>query len=201
MGLGKCSLKESPMSDYVPTPYVAPYPNSESLGASIFSLVENMRAEDIQPILKKHGLESITADQWYPLQSILDALKDIVESKQNVLEDMSAIGIRTGETYPFPPEINSIEAALLAINAGVRATTRGIPEQYGIIIENIGEKHLLIKNNIPFPLETLHGYLWGLASRFKAPDEIFRLEILPEEPGKPTVISLKYGLQEDLEDE
>jgi hypothetical protein len=189
------------MPTYIATLFVAPSPEAETLGASGASLIQNVRAEHIQPILKKHGLESIEVDKWYPMQLTLDIIKDIVESRENVLEDLVAVGVKAVETAPLPSEINSIESALFFIDRAVKLTSRYIPDEFGAPLQILSKQHILVTNNIPYPAELLYGYIWGLVNRFKAPDEIFSIRTQPEESGKPAVISVKWGLPDELEDD
>src|SRR5258708_2196464 len=187
------------MAVYVATLFVAPSANAESIGAAMAGWTENIRAEDIQPILKKHGLETIEPEKWYNMQVLLNVVKDIVESRNNVLEDLTAVGIKTVETMPLSPEVNSIESALNFINQAVRLTSRNIPDEFGVLLKVVTPQHFLVTNNSPFPEANVYGYLWGLVNRFKAPDHIFTIHALPKEQGTPTVFSIKWGLPDELE--
>jgi hypothetical protein len=189
------------MPPYIATTFVAPSPEAETLGGAALSLTGNVRAEDIKLILQKHGLEAIEADKWYPMQLTLDIMKDIVESRENVLEDLVAVGIKTVETAPVAPEVNSIESALSFMNQTVKLISRHIPDDYGVPIQIVDEGHILVTNNMPYPFQLVYGYVWGLVNRFKSPDQIFSIRVLPEEAGKPVVISVKWGFPDELEED
>lgn len=94
------------------TKYISSSPNAELLGAALLALVQNINAEEIKPLLARHGLDNIDLMQWYSEQKVLDLLKAIEEGTANVTENLVAIGMKAIETIPFPPEINSIEAFL-----------------------------------------------------------------------------------------
>lgn len=188
------------MSAYIATLFVAPSSESEVLGTTASSLVQNVRADHIQPILSKHGLEVIEADKWYPMQIVLDVFKDIVESRENVVEDLVAVGIKTVETAPLPPTVNSVESALVFIDQAAKLTSRHVPPEFGAPLRVVEAQHALVTNNIPYPNQLLYGYIWGLVNRVKAPDHIFSIQALPDEPAKPTVFSVRWGLPDELEE-
>ena len=188
------------MSEYVAVTFVAPSPNAQVLGSAMSSYVQNIRAEELQPVLKKYGLESIEPNQWYPMQLTLDLFRDIVKRGENVNEALVAVGIKTVETVPLPPEINSVETAMGFIQRAVHSQiVRNVPEGYGIPLQFLEKNHILATNNIPYPSSLLYGYLWGLVNRFKAPDQIFSIHPLTAEAGRPTVFSVKWGLPDEVE--
>jgi hypothetical protein len=54
---------------------------------------------------------------------------------------------------------------------------------------------------MPYPFQLVYGYVWGLVNRFKTPDQVFSIRVLPEEAGKPIVISVKWGLPDELDED
>ncbi len=188
------------MPTYMPILFVAPSPESETLGGPLLGLIQNIRADEIRPILKKHGLDAIEADKWYPLQSVLNVFRDIIESRENVNEELVAIAVKTVDTAALPPEINSVEGALGFIGQLVKSTNRYVPDDYGIFVDINSPHYALVTNNTPLPETPIFGYLWGLINRFKAPDQIFSVKALPTEPGSPVVFSVRWGLPDELEE-
>ena len=192
------------MSSYLPVPFVSPSPQAEMMGGPVLlALIENMRADEIQPILQKYGLDSIGVHSWYPMQQFLDLFKDIVEKKENVNEELVAIGVAGLDTVItlLSPQLDSVESALLFIDQVTPLQCRNIPIGFGAPAQIVGPKHALLFNNMPFDHRTLYGIAWAMVNRYKLPDETFVIKVLPPEEGKPTTFDIRWGTLEELEED
>ena len=185
---------------YIPIPFVAPSPDSEVLGQLYLAFIQNLRAEEIQPILKKHGMEDMRGDQWYPVQTILDIYKDIIDGRENVNDELVAIGMKGVDTVPFPPEIHDIPSAINYIDQSSKLYSRNIPDDYGFHTIVVGKKHLHVIKNHPHPTASGYGLIWAVVNRFKGADEVFTVNTFPDEVGKPTIFDVRWGLPEEMED-
>src|SRR5690348_13267829 len=117
---------------YVAQVYVASRPDEEVLGQMTLPNIQNINRDEIEPLIKKHGLEDLRPDRLYRLQTILDFYRDIAEGKSNVTENLVAIGMKGAEVGPLPPEINSLDAWLNMLPFFVPTVQRNIAEGEGI---------------------------------------------------------------------
>mgnify|MGYP005850136135 FL=1 len=155
---------EAQSKSSAPVRYVAFDPNTEIIGAMLEGTVYSMERETLLPLLRKHGFEEIEFDKWYPLQPVLDLFTDIVNDIGGMF-NMVAIGMKAGESFPFPPEITSFEQVLEMSDTLNRASYRnGDPGT--IRAEKLGERHYRMHVHLPFPQDLHYGIWWAVAKRF-----------------------------------
>lgn len=189
------------MKHYVAQPFVAGTPEAEVTGAAMIAFAENLEADAIQPTLKKFNLKQIDPDEWYPHQLWMDILKDVEDRLGDAAQTtLTAFGRQVVESAVMPPEIQTIPDVLHALHAIHHANLRNIPQEEGYFVEARGEKHYVVYHNTPNPELAIYGFLWGLAGRFKQPDEIFVVERL-ETNDKPdrarSAYSIRWGSHDD----
>ncbi len=154
-------------------------PKSEISGRLVLAFTQNLKWEEIKPILEKYNLEPTDPDAWYPQQDLLDLFRSIQNEEFNVTENLIAIGMKGSETASYPPEINSIETAIGALPAIHELNHRNIPDvglEYKV--EVLGDHHLQVTNGSPYPNDTLYGFVWGIANLFKPANGKFKLSVL-----------------------
>jgi hypothetical protein len=183
---------------YIAEKFVSPSPEAEQMGYNFSGFFECVRAEDIDPILQKHGLSVSTFDptQWYPMQTILDIMKDIYDSDENVSEKLVAMSIKAAQIWPFPPEAKTLPEILMAANKMNSQMQRNVPEGFGGSIRVLGEKHIQMFFNMPHPDESAYGGLWGIVNRYKPAHDVFVVRIIdnPDPENHPgTCIDIKWG--------
>lgn len=144
-------------------------PETEVSGRAMLALLECIVADEITPILQKHGIDqdSLKADDWYPLQRWLDVLSDIknVKDFQSTL-NLVDIGRTYAKTAYLADNINSLEDALIAINDTYQLNHRnGYAGEMVIII--MGPGHLQVVDHTPYPGNFTYGMIYGLAHRFR----------------------------------
>lgn len=130
--------------------------------------------------LTKNGLGDPRPGQWYPQQKWLDAFKDIAESVGP--NTLFKIGQSIPQSARFPPEIQTIEHALAAIDVAYHMNHRlgGVPLFDGktrAMREGIGHytftataptRGRVVCQN-PYPCDFDRGIIEAMATRFKAP--------------------------------
>jgi hypothetical protein len=144
-------------------------PDVEICGRAMLALLECVIAPDIMHLLKRHHLEKIDADQWYPLQSWLDVFQDIIKELgfQGNL-DLVAIGMKFVEKAQLPSGIHTLEDALIATNDTYQLNHRnGYAGEMAIII--LGPGHLQVIDHTPYPEDFTYGMLYRLARQFNPP--------------------------------
>ena len=160
---------------YAAQEYVASSPDAEILGAVLLSFVQNVKADELMPFLKKYGLDEMDPNKWYPQQLILDFYKGMADNTINMSENMVAIGIKSVETVPQNPDAKTLEQAILTSNATNKVILRNVPEDEGFAIAESRPGYLLVIDNTPYPADAMYGYFWGLARRYKTPGGGFRV--------------------------
>ncbi len=146
-------------------------PNAELIGGMLYALWAAF-PEGFQEIIKKtlasHGIGEIVPDRWYHFQSILDALKEIEVKFGHQL--LAQVGEQAATLAPIPPEIDTLKACLLSLNATLSRICRGGEiGGYEVSEETAREgfTRYVVTASTPFPCSLTRGYLEGFAQRFK----------------------------------
>lgn len=164
---------------YVAKPFVAGTPEAKVLGQTVIAFSENLMADEVKPLLPKHGLDNIDPEAWYPHQNWLNVLKDL-EQTDSASTTFVAFGKKVVETAAMPPEMKTIPDVLNALHAIHHMNLQNIPEEEGYFIEKIADNHYHVHHNTPNPEEAIYGFIWGLAARFRAQGEDFVVKLLED---------------------
>lgn len=140
-------------------------PHAEVLGASIYTIIDaagtfKRRAEQL---LERNGITHLKLEQWYPLQPILNVLKDLYESVGP--QTIRQIGRKVLDNAVFPSDINSLEQALASLNVAYHLNHHGNVGDYKF--EKISERSAKMICNQPYPCEMDHGIIISLCNRFR----------------------------------
>lgn len=187
------------MGHYVAKPFVAGTPQAEVIGQTMASFAENLESSVIKPILEQHGLTKIDEEKWYPHQKWMDILKEMNDTLGGSASSaFVAFGRSVVEKAVMPPEIQSIPDALNALHAIHHANLRNIPEEEGYAIEVVNDQHYIVYHNTPNPDDAIFGFLWGMAARFKKPDELFIVRKIdnPAPEKARTAFEVKWGTEQ-----
>jgi len=154
------------MAAFIAKPFTCADPTKEiSLGVALSWIADNLRSDIIQPVMCKHGLEHFDPNQWYPTQTLLDIVRDLY-NYPGTIEALVAIGKKSAEDYPFGPEVQSLEDAVLAFNEAHHAIHHGISPEQGFLVKRTSPTSLIVVNNNPWPGELIFGILWTFGRRF-----------------------------------
>lgn len=169
--------------------------NGEVLGASMLALPACLKANEIMPLLQRHGLAEIDPQKWYPQQGILNLYRDIEEGRSNVSENLVSIGIKSVETMGFPPEVNTMQSMIMAMAGSYDQVHRNIQPGEGTWGRLVGENHAQAILNTPYPDDVFYGYYWGLMKKYTPAGMRFRIAMAenndPELPG--TLYDITWG--------
>lgn len=77
--------------------------NVEIIGITMNSIIENIRADHIQPFLEKHSLTKIDKEKWYPAEKWIGVMNDIGDDASS--GDFVAIGMKVAENVVLPPQL------------------------------------------------------------------------------------------------
>ncbi|MBI5931103.1 MAG: hypothetical protein HY862_17470 [Chloroflexi bacterium] len=174
-------------------------PDCESLGQGMMMFMTAITHDEFEGSLKKHGLDHVEMEKWYPQQNWLDVLNDIAASDPgNASQTFVSIGMKVIETARFPAEINNMDIyTLLSIWNNVYSTNHRGKDIGGMEYTKVSDKHIQMKIRIPFPDDLEYGVYWGIARRFLPPGTNFAVtydEAAPrrEHGGPNTIIHVKW---------
>lgn len=172
-------------------------PETEISGEGILSLVQNVRTDEIQPILDRHNLGKLEPAKWYPAQIYLDVLADIrAEFRLNLV----AIGMAVGENTSLPPEAQNLSLGdiLWSVDDHYQMHHRNGDIGHAVT-EKISDTHytVTIHEGWLYPDDLEYGVIYGFAKRFLPPGTEFLVEYDPDIPriehgGDKTIIHIKW---------
>jgi len=148
-------------------------PNVQIIGQSITSVVTALPIgqEERKAILSRHGIKNIVATDWYPLESYLNAFKQI--SDEVGPNTLFSIGKAIPENVKFPPQIDSLEKALSSIDVAYKMNHRGGDIGYYKVLSYDAKKRAAtIECRNPYPSEFDRGLITTMLRRFKPSDSI-----------------------------
>ncbi|MFN8376003.1 MAG: hypothetical protein U0694_24410 [Anaerolineae bacterium] len=139
-------------------------PANETIGASLVDFVQYADPKLMTPIVEKHGFTKIDPARWYPLQAWLDVLTDVAHSPGG-WQTLVAIGQKVGAALPMPPEVNTLEQALLGAKYSLPLSHRG--GYVGEVDARVmNDRHIQLIQLLPYPDNTAYGTFYGLSRRF-----------------------------------
>jgi len=126
------------------------------------------RANDIQPLVKKHDLTKIDPEKWYPQQKFVDFLYDVVQQYGGL--DATAIGLEMAARYVLPYGVTSVVEALAALDETYHVSHENESEESGWRFEQLDDGTYLLIAYDPYPPDFSYGVVYGLIQRFAAGD-------------------------------
>lgn len=154
-------------------------PQTEVGGASILLLVDAMGTFKrlATSILERNGIHEIDRNKWYPLQAYLDAYREIYE--QIGERTLKSIGKQVPDKVHWTSDIDSIEGALISINAAYNLNHRGGNIGY-YRYEKAGERSAKIVCCNPYPCVFDMGLIEAVGNKFAPPGS--RVRVTHETP-------------------
>jgi hypothetical protein len=141
-------------------------PQTEIIGQTVLSFVDNVQADEIQPYLVKYGLEHIQPELWYPAKKQLDMMNDMAR-EVNLSSNLVAIGMAIVEKMLLPPEMETAPLAniLLGWDGLYHMQHRGGEIGY-VKTERISDTHYTTTHRHIYPDDMTYGLAYGMARRW-----------------------------------
>lgn len=165
--------------------FIAFIPNVEVNGQTIISVIDGMGEFKglALTILAENGIPDPRPGEWYPQQWWLNAFKYIAEKLGPFT--LRNIGTKIPENADWPPEINTIEAALASIDIAYHMNhrlngevlynpqTKTMNEGIGHYeFEKIDERQVRMICENPYPCDFDKGIIEAVAKKFRPEDSI-----------------------------
>jgi hypothetical protein len=146
--------------------------NIEVSGRSIMSILNGMEMIRTQAmkLLAENGIQQLEQEGWYPLQNTLKSYQAVFEKVGPVT--LKAVGRKIPESATFPPQIDSLEAALRSIHTAYHMNHRGQEgsDIGGYHYESEGpRKGRMVCDNL-YPCELDQGIIEAMFKRFPPKD-------------------------------
>ena len=150
-------------------------------GQTVLSVVNGMGAfkETAAQILQRNGIANANPAQWYPQQAWLNAFREI--AKTIGASTLRQIGMSIPRSAKFPPGIDSIEKALESIDGAYHLNHRG-GEIGHYAFAKTGSSQGVVTCKNPYPCDFDRGIIEAMATQFKKPGSIVRVQ---HDPAKP----------------
>lgn len=144
--------------------FLEQYPDAEIRGGMILA-IQHAMGEVALPYFEQAGLGDIQADDWYSMARYLKVLYDIVKRERGVMTNLVAIGMSTTDHALLPPEIDTLEKGLMALQQGWRMNSRNAKEVIWSV-QKTGDNTFICSSYSPFPTDQEYGVLYGFTRRF-----------------------------------
>ena len=182
------------MAPYVAEKFIVSTPGQEIIGQIAMSNFQSVMSSEIQPLLEKHGLVDVRPDQWILHQKVMDLYRDIESGKTNIADNLVAIGKKGADNIVLPPEVNTLDILLGALNLTYQMNVRPVAEGEGYIPKRMGDGHYHVITNSPYPQDLMYGFLWGLVNRLRPQNAAFTVRIV-ENPHPDTEPGIVFDIE------
>ncbi len=140
------------------------YPDAEIRGGMILA-IQHAMGKVAAPYFKQAGFENIQPDAWYSMAKYLQVIYDIVEHEQSIMSSLVAMGMETAEHAVLPPDIDTLEKGLMAMQQGWQMNSRNAQEVIWAV-QRMDDSTIICTNYSPFPADQEYGVLYAFARRF-----------------------------------
>jgi hypothetical protein len=154
--------------------FVSFEPDVEVIGEVIRAFIGGFPSELSEvgmKILTKHGIENPQEGQFYPLQALLDSMREISEGYGAHM--LYRIGVQIASNAVLPPGLDTLEGALGAIDIAYHMNHRSgnignyVYEDLGV---DGGLRRVRMVCSNPYPCSFDRGVIEGFTDRFRPKD-------------------------------
>lgn len=162
-------------------------PDHEVTGQVLLDFANAVGGEEIVTYFERHGLTNIDPKAWYSMQTYLDVLSDIANTRRGGMFDFVSIGMKQAENVIVPPEFESLPllTILQGSNNVLKLNNRGT--DFGDIkCEVVSDKHVKLILRVPQPDDLWYGIYYGYVRRFRPKGSEFTVAYDPSALRKDT---------------
>lgn len=141
-------------------------PGTEVIGQVMLSYIDNLRAEEIRPLLEKYGVANINPNEWYPLEPWL-ALINEMSADANFASNMIAVGLKVAEYAIMPEEMKNVSLAQMLEGWNIHFHANHRNGEIGqITTEKVSDTHYRLIHQHIYPDDLNYGLAYGFARTF-----------------------------------
>jgi hypothetical protein len=146
----------------------------EVVGDVIEAFIAGFPAELVNlglELLRNHGIDNPHRGEYYKLQSLLDAMREIQERFSSQM--LYRIGESIAGNAKLPPGIDSLEICLASIDQAYHMNHRNGEigsYDYVLLEDRTGLKRAKVVCPNPYPCSFDRGVIEGFSHRFKSPE-------------------------------
>ncbi|QSQ12660.1 hypothetical protein [Myxococcus landrumensis] len=162
-------------------PAFAAFQGVEVIGQSILSIVNGMELAQARAlrILAENGISPLEAKSWYPMPALLKSFSLVFEKIGP--STVRTIGRKIPENAQFPPDIDTLEKVLRAVDPTYRMNHRGKGHIGGYHFEGVDKRNAKMRCDNPYPCDLDYGLLEAITDRFRPKDSLWvRIEHDPK---------------------
>jgi hypothetical protein len=141
-------------------------PNLTINGETLRAYLYNEQNDIIEPLFKKHGMADPVPGEWYPLQPVLDFLKELSTSSGSSA-NLVAVGVKLAEFGVEPEDIIAAPLPVVLEHWQDHMDKNIIDKNTGeggagmIKTEKVDDKFYKIAHNNLFPDDLCYGLAYG----------------------------------------
>ena len=144
--------------------FLGQYPNAEIRGGQLLAIQQAL-GDVVLPYFNSAGLSDVQPDGWYSMAAYLKVIYDISSNEHETMFNLVAMGIKTVETAMLPPQIDTLEKGLMAMQQGWQMNSRNARPVIWAH-QKLDDRHFVCSNFSPFPKDQEYGVLSGFVRRF-----------------------------------
>ncbi|MCP3099833.1 hypothetical protein LZ198_13240 [Myxococcus sp. K15C18031901] len=153
----------------------------EVVGQSILAIVNGMELAQARAlrILAENGITPLEAKTWYPMPALLKSFSLVFEKIGP--STVRTIGRKIPDSAHFPPDIDTLEKGLRAVDMAYRMNHRGKGAIGGYHYEPVDKRNAKMRCDNPYPCDLDYGLLEAITDRFRPKDSLWvRIEHDPK---------------------
>ncbi len=159
-------------------------PTVELNGHTVQAFLQSVMHSNFADILVAYGFDQIDPDVWYPLQDVLNVIREI-SLHSNAMMNLVSIGIAAAENSVYPPEIESlsVEKFFSLYREYYPKRHRGGDSGW-IEVQKAADDHLILTFQMPYPDDLFYGVIYGYVRRFSKQGDVFSVAYDDDVPRK-----------------
>ncbi|MCK8500687.1 hypothetical protein [Myxococcus fulvus] len=154
-------------------PAFASYQGIEVIGQSILAIVNGMELAQARAlrILAENGITPLEAKTWYPMSALLKSFSLVFDKIGP--STVRTIGRKIPDSAHFPPDIDTLEKGLRAVNLAYGMNHRGKGNIGGYHFEPVDKRNARMRCDNPYPCDLDYGLLEAITDKFRPKDSLW----------------------------
>ncbi|NOK05842.1 MULTISPECIES: hypothetical protein [Myxococcus] len=164
---------KTPISATAPTLQPMSFQGIEVIGQSILAIVNGMELAQSRAlrILGENGIAPLKADAWYPMPALLKSFQLVFDKIGP--STVRTIGRKIPDSAHFPPDIDTLEKGLRAVDMAYRMNHRGKGTIGGYRFEPVDKRNARMVCDNPYPCDLDLGLIEAIGDRFRPKDSLW----------------------------